>query len=391
MLALAALGLAADPATLVNNAPNADARKPVLRLEPNGNPVIAWTETVNGAYQAFVKRWDGEKWQALGGALNRNARFNAFDIALDLDGQNRAVVVWTERSNVSDGKASGPGKIYAAHWDGKTWQTFGNSPSKRASSAPDLPVMRVDRRGYPVLAWNELSPDFNGNSVFVDRWNGQAWQEIDPGSLSSDVSSASRSMDIAVTSKNEAVLAWSRQLFDPKRGTLDFNVFVGGWGGTTWTRSGGSLNIDPERYAGSPSLVLDAQDRATVAFTEAGDGFNVFVRRWDGQAWARLGGSVNNETGLANTPKVALDARGNPTVAWLENAGSLKVFVRRWDGKAWVAVGGYLNTEPNSYAESLSLALDAKGNPVVAWSQEGTRTQRRVYVKRWTGSAWTGL
>jgi hypothetical protein len=28
---------------------------------------------------------------------------------------------------------------------------------------------------------------------------------------------------------------------------------------------------------------------------------------------------------------------------------------------------------------------------VVVWSEEVTRTQRRVYVKRWNGQVWTGL
>jgi hypothetical protein len=188
------------------------------------------------------------------------------------------------------------------------------------------------------------------------------------------------------------VLAWSKQVFDPVKGPLDFNVFVGTWGGTAWALTGNaSLNVDPEHNAGSPSFALDAQDRATVAWMEANSGFNVLVKRWDGKAWLRFGETVNGNTGLASAPQLALDKMDNPTVAWLENAGSIKVFVRRWDGKAWQPIGGALNVEPSAYAESLSLALDANGSPIVAWSEEITRTQRRVYVKRWTKNAWTSL
>ncbi|NJK46098.1 MAG: hypothetical protein HC933_19175 [Pleurocapsa sp. SU_196_0] len=346
---------------------------------------------MKGVYQVFVKRWDGSRWVALGSALNRDSSFNAFDVALRVDARDGVVVAWTERSNTSDGKASGPGRIYVARWDGKTWLTFGASPSKKPNSAPDLPVLALLPDGNPVLAWNELSPDFNGNSVFVDRWNSETWQAVDIGSLSSDVSSASRSMDIAVTKKGEPMLAWSRQLFDASQGVLDFNVFVGGWNGSSWTRTGGSVNVNPARYAGAPSLALDALDRPVVAWTEATAGFDVFVKRFDGKVWQAFGNSVNGATGLANAPRLALDTNGNPVVAWLENAGSIKVFVKRWEGRAWQPVGNFLNVDAKSYAESLSLALDSSGAPVVAWSEEVTRTQRRVYVKRWNGKAWVGL
>jgi hypothetical protein len=379
--------------SLVNNDSKADARKPVVAIEKSGGAVVvAWIETVKGVYHAFVKRFDGSKWQSLGAALNLDRSFNAFDVSLALDPRDRPVVAWTERSNVSDGKNSGPGKVYVARYDGSRWNLIGKSPSKKPSSAPDQPVLRLDTQGNPWLAWNELSPDFNANSVFVDRWDGVAWQAVDIGTLSSDVSSASRSMDLAVTSKGEPILAWSRQLFDPQRGVLDFNVFTGPWNGSSWQKLGAvSLNINPERYAGLPSLALNAQDHPTVAWSEANSGFDVFVKRWNGSGWQRLGGTVNGATGLANAPKLALNRNGTPTVAWLENAGSIKVFVKRWDGAAWRALGGFLNVDAKSYADSSSLALDSNGNAVVVWSEEITRTQRRVYAKRWNGTAWVGL
>jgi hypothetical protein len=378
--------------TLVNNDPAQDAARPSLALDRTGNAVIALIERTGGVYRAFVKRWNGRTWTPLGGALNLEPKFNAFNVALKLDRTDAPVAAWTERSNTNDGKAQGPGKVYAARWDGKSWQRFGESPTKKFASASDLPKLALDPKGYPVIGWSELSPDFNADSYFVDRWDGSRWQSIDTGSLSSDVSGSSRSRDLAVTSGGDPILAWSLQPYITGKGPLDFNVFVGPWDGNRWAGLGGvSLNTNPNAYAGSPSLALDGQDRPVVAFKEAKAGFDVFVKRWTGSAWQALGGSVNNETGLADGPSLALDKQGNPTVAWLENAGAVGVFVRRWDGTKWVSMGDRLNANPKAYALECSIALDAKAQPIVAWTEEVSKDQRRVFVRRWNGKAWVGL
>ena len=378
--------------TTVNTDPAQDAARPSLALDRAGNAVIGLIERTNGVYRAFVKQWGSRGWKTLGGALNLNPNFNAFNVAVKLDKTDAPVAVWTERSNTNDGKAQGPGKVYVARWDGKVWRTFGESPTKKLASASDLPKLALDAKGDPVVAWSELSPDFNADSYFVDRWMGSAWQTIDSGSLSSDVSGSSRSRDLAVASGGQPILAWSVQPYVAGQGALDFNVFVGPWDGNRWAALGGvSLNTNPNAYAGSPSLALDAQDRPVVAFKEANSGFDVFVKRWTGQAWRAVGGSVNGGTGLADGPALALDRQANPMVAWLENAGAVGVLVKRWDGQNWVAVGERLNADPRAYALECAIALNAEGQPTVAWSEEISKDVRRVYVRRWNKKAWVEL
>jgi hypothetical protein len=378
--------------TVANNDSLQDAARPSLAIDAKGNAVIGLIERTNGVYQAFIKRWNGKAWTVLGGALNLEPKFNAFNVAVKLDRTDAPVAAWTERSNTSDGKAQGPGKVYAARWDGKSWKRFGESPTKKLASASDLPKLALDPKGYPVMGWSELSPDFNADSYFVDRWDGSSWKAVDTGSLSSDVSGSSRSRDLAVTSSGDLILAWSVQPYITGKGPQDFNVFVGPWNGNKWAAlADASLNTNPNAYAGSPSLALDAQDRPVVAYKEAKAGFDVFVKRWTGSAWQALGGSVDGDTGLADGPSLALDKQGNPTVAWLENAGAVGVFVRRWDGVKWVSVGDRLNANPKAYALECAISLDAKGQPVVAWAEEVSKDQRRVLVRRWNGKAWVGL
>ncbi len=394
----ALVGLAASQSqgnfTLVSNNPKADAIRPSLVLEKNGTPIVAWLEQVAGVYHVFVKRWSGGKWQPLGTRLNRDASFNSFNVSLAISKDDTPYVSWTERSNINsgfDGKGKGPGKVYVARWTGSSWSTY-PSPSKKENSAGDLPSLQVDSKGYPVLAWSELTPDFNADSYFVERWDGTKWQNIDPGSLSSDISHASRSRELSLNSKDQPILAWSVQKYIPNKGPQDFNVYVGGWDGAHWSPLGArSLNLNPERYAAQPSFDLDSNDYPVITWLEATLGFDVAAKRWDGTTWQRIGKTINNATGLASSPRLRLDPNDRPYVAWVENAGSLKVMVVRWENNAWKKLGTFLNISAKSYAATPSLAVTWSGVPVVAWSEEITQTQQRVYIRQWNGKAWVGL
>ena len=378
--------------SVINNDANVDARNPALAVDGQGNPVIAWVEVMNGSYQAFVKRWNGKAWSTLGGSLNIVKSYNAFEVALTIDRSNAPVVAWAERSTINEGKANGPGKVHVARWDGTTWKQFGESPIKSETRAADQPMVKLDSKGFPVLAWSELSPDFNADSFYVSRWTGSAWQTVDPGALSTDVSGASRSRDLAVTSQDVPLLAWSVQLYETGKGPLDFNVFVGPWQNNRWNPiGGGSLNLDPTHYGGSASIALDAKDRPVVAWKEANQGFDILVKRWTGTAWERIGETVNGKTGLAGNPKIALEKDGTPVVSWIENAGASNMFVARWNGTSWMRLGEKLNANPKAYAITSAMALDAKGLPIIVWSEEVTRTQLRVYAKRFDGKAWVSL
>jgi hypothetical protein len=382
--------------SVINNDARADARSPSLAIDADGRLVVAWVEKTAGSYNAFVKRLDGNTWTRLGGSLNRNPKFNSFEVALDLALDGTPVAAWMERSNINLGKISGPGKIHTAKWTGSSWQEFGPSPTKSPTKAADQPHVKVDSQGNPVLAWSELSPDANAESFYVSRWatsgSTGAWQDIDIGTLSTDLSGASRSRDLAVTSTDEPILAWSVQYFEPGQAALGFNVYAGPWQDKHWAALGDtSLNLERTHYAGAASMVLDANDHPVIAWKEAKDGYEIHVKRWTGSSWQKIGKALNDGMGLGSNPRIALDKNGRPTVAWIENAGAENIFVARWDGKTWKIFGRKLNANPKAYATSSSLALDAAGNPVVVWSEEVGKDQQRIYGLRWTGREWVAL
>jgi hypothetical protein len=378
--------------TLVNNNAAFDAGRPSLVMTKKNVLMVAFIETVNGVYNAFVKRWNGKSWEQIGlGSLNVDKKFNSFDVTLKLDQNDSPVVAWTERSNINKGKASGPGKIYVARWNGKSWQQFGQSPSKSKNSAPDNPILAIDARGYPLLGFSEVSPDGNVDDFLVKRWDGKAWQVIDKGSLSADMSDSSRSRDIGVTRSGTAILAYSRAYFVPGVGRTDFNVFAGTWSGNKWSALGGkSLNLDTNHYAGMIAMQLNAEDQPVIAWAEANKGFDVSVKRWNGKTWQPFGNTVNGETGAASNPKIALNAGGNPTVAWIESTMVDNVLVKTWNGEAWLEVGNNIKINPKNNADSCSIVLDSEGHPIIAW-REGLKKSHQVLIKRFDGQAWVSL
>ncbi len=377
--------------TLVNNNAALDAGRPSLVMTKKNVLMVAFIETVNGVYNAFVKRWNGKTWERVGTSLNVDKKFNSFDVTLKLDHNDSPVVAWTERSNINKGKASGPGKIYVARWNGQSWQQFGQSPSKSKNSAPDNPILAIDAQSYPLLGFSELSPDGNVDDFLVKRWDGKQWQVIDKGSLSADMSDSSRSRDIGVTKSGTAILAYSRAYFVPGVGRTDFNVFAGTWAGKSWNALGGkSLNLDTNHYAGMISMQLNAEDQPIIAWAEANKGFDVSVKRWNGKTWQPFANTVNGETGAASNPKIALNASDNPTVAWIESTMVDNVLVKSWNGEAWLEVGTNIKINSKNNADSCSIVLDSTGNPIVAW-REGLKKSHQVLIRRFDGQSWVSL
>jgi hypothetical protein len=101
------------------------------------------------------------------------------------------------------------------------------------------------------------------------------------------------------------------------------------------------VNFDPAQDAIQPSLDLDRQGRAVVAWVEKTEGiYKAYVRRWEGSGWRRLGGTLNREAAWnASYALVRVGPDNRPVVAWHEGKdGQRKVFVARWNGKAWVGL-----------------------------------------------------
>jgi hypothetical protein len=94
---------------------------------------------------------------------------------------------------------------------------------------------------------------------------------------------------------------------------------------------------------------------------------------------------------MLGKPTVKVDGAGRVVLAWRKGTASAsQVVVYRLTQNAWEPLGGPLSAGASpSEAPSPSLRMGADGNPLVAWTEQGTPT--RVQVQQWTGNAWKSL
>jgi Bacterial Ig-like domain len=278
----------------------------------------------------------------------------------------------------------------AWNWTLPVWWTVGGATlNQDATSDVFTPRIVLDAKGDPIVAWSEyVGAD---SKVFVKRWTGKAWAIIGPGAV--NVSGSAVSVSLALEPGGNPVIAWS----EVAPGVYDGRVMVKRWNGSSWLSVGPVMNIDQNKRAVDPTLVVDSSGSPFLTWAEdvsntSSPLTNVFVKRWTGASWEVVGQKTVNQNAakMAFNPTITLATSGNPVVAWgeIDDANASKVFVKFWDGSSWQLRGnGAINKDTEQGVGTPALAFNASGTLFVAYS-ETANPAPNVFVKRWTGSAW---
>ncbi len=160
--------------------------------------------------------------------------------------------------------------------------------------------------------------------------------------------------------------------------------------------TGGGISHTTQAFF--PSLAIGPDGKPVVAWYNASSGiFDIYVKHWDGSAWAELGGSatgggISDNAHDSVEPSLAIGSDGAPIVAWHDqsNGNNYQVYARRWNSAGWVEVGtgsasGGGISHSNVDAMHPSLAISPNGDPVVAWN-DGTNLTNKwdIYVRRYS-------
>ncbi|MBK7217604.1 MAG: VWA domain-containing protein [Candidatus Promineofilum sp.] len=228
------------------------------------------------------------------------------------------------------------------------------------------------------------------------------WEPVGPGSAGgggiSNNSGDSLAPAIAVGTGGAVYVAWS----DTSGG--DAEIYLRRWDGNAWGELGGSATGGGISNNGSdsqaPALAVGADGRPWVAWHD-GANREIYVRRWNGTTWAEVGAGSATGGGISDTPRnsswvdLRLAADGSAVAVWVEaRPGNDEVYARRWDGADWVALGD------SAAGGGISNTPGRSGRPALALDGAGRpwvawaethNNGQDIYLRRWDGAAWTPL
>lgn len=235
-----------------------------------------------------------------------------------------------------------------------------------------------------VVVVGAANRDNGASDLHVARLVGGAWQWLGSPLISSPLPFTHAHRPSIAFVGEQPVVAWSEE-----RNANLAGMFVARWDGASWTRLGSLTPASDDSFL-SPVVAVDAKQQVWLAWMERG---LPRVAQWTGSTWVDVGvaalkqlAAVQGET-IARELSLAIDSRNH---VWLlrsarrQQQGS-ELALARWDGARWSAVlapRGPMGKDATVWSSSMVVRGD---RPVVAWSQAGVTDNRHLFVAEWTG------
>ena len=320
-----------------------DGGQPQLVVDAEGAPVVGW---LDGEGRVSVQRLEGAAWVELGAIAGQQGQ-------LRLAGGGDAIAAgFLGESGVS-----------VALLAGSDWQLLGTIPVPGSAGVPFFDLA-VEDGGNPLVAVS------SGGAVQVSRWNGSDLVSEPPLEAVATVADLALAVDgaaaVVALISGTGTLRTFRQADDgweELAGGVDFNS---------------AEQPDVAAAGGTIAVSWQKDDAAELATRHA------YAARWNGDGWLRTAHAADLDI-QSDALGTSIALAGNQaTLAWYEgDLESRKVYAARAtsDDESWTFLDSAANGDPALDAIAPSLLIDPRGNPMVAFNQDG-----QVLVARWNGS-----
>ncbi|MBL9077577.1 MAG: hypothetical protein JNL08_08745 [Planctomycetes bacterium] len=384
---------------------------------PNGD-LVGFAPPTGATTTYDLVRWDGTGWSLLATGMN--------DVVWSL-------AVMPNGDLVAGGSFATAGGVPAkgvARWNGVVWSALGSGIEDGAGGPGTVVAVTAMANGDIVAAG--YFPIAGGNPVGnVASWNGTAWSSLGAGvsnfpeepvvlcasQLPNGDLVVGGIFDMAGTSPAAGIARWDgsawsplgsgvQGLGDPRVRAMTVSatgeLVVGGlfanaggvagtsciarWNGSAWASLGGGCDYEVLALSVLPGGDL----MAAGSFGTAGAVPASCIARWNGAAWSALSPVITDGqvTALHTLPDGSLVAGGNFTVI-----GAVPCqHVARWDGSAWTPLGTGVTTNPLAFEQVSAIATLTNGDVVVGGSfLTAGGVPGTMRIARWNGSAWSAL
>ena len=301
--------------------------------------------TAGSVNEAYLARWDGTAWSALGSGV---------------DGEVHCLVCDGEGNLYVGGDFTTAGGVAAnkiAKWDGNAWSPLGTGMNNEVQALARDGGGNLYAGGYFTTAGGVT---VNG----IAKWDGAAWSALGTG----------------VNGQVYAMVCdGSGNIYTGGSFTTAGGVTVnriGRWDGSAWSALGTGMNVTVE------ALALDGSGNLYAGgyFTTAGGLTAWHIAKWNGSEWSALGSGTNS-----SVRALTVDGSGNLYAGgYFGTAGGVTVNgIAKWNGSAWSAIGSGMNNVVFALAFDGYGSLCAGGRFTTAGGVAANR------VAKWDGSAWS--
>jgi hypothetical protein len=268
-----------------------------------------------------------------------------------------------------------------------------NAYTTAAQSAPEI---ASDGNGNFVVVWDSIVTSVF-EDVFARRYTSAGVPLGPEFRVNTTTGNSQQSASVAATPTGEFVVVWE-SFFQDGSG---MGVFAQRFAASGLTAGGEfRVNTHTTGYQSIARVATDPAGNFVVAWGGAGPGdtSGVFLRRYNASG-TPLGGEflVNTFTTSRQYPgSVAMDASGNFVVAWKDEGGqdgsSSAVVLRRFNSAGGPLAGEYVvNTYTTGAQFDPDVAYGGNGNFVVVWNSSGQDGNLGTIVGRLFDPAGTAL
>ncbi len=358
-------------------------------MDAAGNYVVTWAS--NGqdgsSFGVYAQRYNAAG-VAQGGEfqVNTTTAGNQRSSTVAMDPAGNFVITW--RSLNQDGSGNG---VYAQRYDAAGVAQGGEFLVNTTTAGNQSnSTVAMDAAGDFVVTWSSYGQDGSGYGVYAQRYNAAGVAQGSEFQVNTTTANDQRLSTVAMNAAGDFVVTWSSFEQDGSaHGVYAQRYDAAG------VAQGGEFQVNTTTANNQifSTVAMDATGDFVVTWSsygQDGGGNGVYAQRYDAAGIAQGGEFLVNTTTAGDQlfSTVAMDADGNFVVAWSsygQDGSGYGVYAQRYNA-AGVAQGGefQVSTTSANLQHYSSVAMDATGDFVVAWSSDGQDgSSFGVYAQRY--------